>query len=59
MTSFPVSRRAFAVATGSLMTGFSAAARAAPAGDLGISTSADAIHQEVVFKASPASEVSL
>ena len=54
MTSVPVSRRAFAVATGSLMTGFSAAARAAPAGDLGISTSADAIHQEVVFKASPA-----
>jgi len=56
MTTTNVSRRAFAVAAGSAATGLGLAgvARAAPAADLGISTSADAIHQEVVFKASPA-----
>ncbi len=59
MTAVGVSRRAFAIATGLIMTGFSDAARAAPNDDLGISGGADTIHQEVVFKASPARVYSL
>jgi uncharacterized protein YndB with AHSA1/START domain len=61
MTSQPLSRRAFAVAAGSVATGLAAipAARATdgqtspPPEDLGISGSNSAIHQEVDFNASP------
>jgi uncharacterized protein YndB with AHSA1/START domain len=54
MTSVPVSRRAFSVAAGALASGLAASARAAPTDDLGISNGHKAIHQEVVFKATPA-----
>jgi activator of HSP90 ATPase len=53
MTSVPVNRRIFA---GAVITGLglAGAARSAPTGDLGISGDHKAIHQEAVFKASPA-----
>jgi activator of HSP90 ATPase len=48
------SRRAFAAATGAAAAGLAAgAARSAPDESLGISGSNSAIHQEVVFDASP------
>src|SRR5580658_10317776 len=56
MVSRTVDRRAFSMATASLVTAFGAAApvRAEPAGNLGISSAGRAIHQEVRFRAGPA-----
>lgn len=56
MTAHAFTRRAFSIAVGSAATALGAAqaARSDPADNLGISNSSAAIHQEVVFKASPA-----
>jgi uncharacterized protein YndB with AHSA1/START domain len=62
MTSDSFSRRAFSIAAGSLAAGVGAVSARAGTGDdqpasgesLGISHSNEAIHQEVVFRASPA-----
>lgn len=63
MTSLPLSRRGFSIATASALTAFgtAGAARSGPVDarrppsteGLGISNSNKAIHQDVVFKASP------
>jgi len=56
MTSVAISRRTFSLAAATAGVAFGAAppARSDPAEDLGVSTDNAAIHQEVVFKASPA-----
>jgi len=54
MDGVRIDRRSLTVFAGTLLAGLGAAARDAAADDLGISRAASSIHQEVVFKASPA-----